>query len=96
MAKYADITGWGKCHPPAVLSNDDLASVMDTSDEWISSRSGIKERRVSHVPNSDLATVASLRAIAAAGSEPEEIDLLLMATNTGDNIIPGTGSYVQK
>ena len=96
MAKYADITGWGKCHPPAVLSNDDLASIMDTSDEWISSRSGIKERRVSHVPNSDLAAVAALRAIAAAGAEPEEIDLLLLATTTGDNIIPGTGSYVQR
>lgn len=96
MPKYADITGWGKCHPPAVLTNDDLATVIDTSDEWISSRSGIKERRVSHVPNSDLATVAVLRALAAAGVEPEEVDLLIMATTTIDNIIPATGCYVQR
>ena len=61
MPKYADITGWGKCHPPAILSNDDLASIIDTSDEWISSRSGIRERRVSHVPNSELASVAVQR-----------------------------------
>ncbi len=60
MAKYADITGWGKCLPPAVLTNDDFASVIDTSDEWIRTRSGIAERRVSHVPNSDLAAVAVL------------------------------------
>jgi 3-oxoacyl-[acyl-carrier-protein] synthase-3 len=96
MAKYADITGWGKCHPPAILTNDDLASVMDTSDEWIRTRSGISERRVSHVPNSDLAAVAALRAIAAAGIEPEEVDLLILATTTIDNLIPATGSYVQK
>ncbi len=96
MPKYADITGWGKCMPPAVLTNDDLASVIDTSDEWIRTRSGISERRVSHVPNSDLATVAALRALAAAGSEPEEVDLLLLATTTGDNIIPATACYVQK
>ncbi len=96
MAMYADITGWGKCHPPAVLTNDDLASIIDTSDEWISARSGIKERRVSHVPNSQLATVAVLRALACAGAEPEEVDLLIFATTTGDNIIPATGSYVQR
>jgi 3-oxoacyl-[acyl-carrier-protein] synthase-3 len=96
MAIFADITGWGKCHPPAVLSNDDLATVIETSDKWISSRSGIRERRVSHVPNSELARVAVLRALACAGVEPEEVDLLIMATTTGDNIIPATGSYVQR
>ena len=62
MAKYANITGWGKCMPPAVLTNDDFATVIETSDEWIRTRSGIAERRVSHVPNSDLAAVAALRA----------------------------------
>ena len=67
MAKYAEITGWGKCMPPAVMTNDDFASVIDTSDEWIRTRSGIAERRVSHVPNSDLAAVAAMRAMAAAG-----------------------------
>ena len=95
MAKYADITGWGKCRPPAVLTNDDFASVIDTSDEWIRSRSGISERRVSHVPNSDLAAVAAMRAMAAAGAEPDEIDLLILATTSGDNIVPSTAAYVQ-
>jgi 3-oxoacyl-[acyl-carrier-protein] synthase-3 len=95
MAIFADITGWGKCVPPAVLTNDEMATVMDTSDEWIRSRSGIAERRVSHVPNSDLAAVAAKRAMAAAGAEPEEIDLLILATTSGDNIVPSTSSYVQ-
>ena len=95
MAKYADITGWGKCLPPAVLTNDDFASVIDTSDEWIKSRSGISERRVSHVPNSDLAAIAAKRAMAAAGADASEIDLLILATTSGDNIVPSTAAYVQ-
>lgn len=81
--------------PPAVLTNDDLASVIDTSDEWIRTRSGIRERRVSHVPGSDLAAVAALRALAAAGVEPPEVDLLILATTSGDNIVPATAAYVQ-
>lgn len=95
MAIFADITGWGKCMPPAVLTNDDLATVIETSDEWIRSRSGISERRVSHVPNSDLAAVAGLRALACAQVDPQEVDLLILATTSGDNIIPSTASYVQ-
>ena len=95
MAKFANITGWGKCMPPAVLTNDDFASVIDTSDEWIRTRSGIAERRVSHVPNSDLAAVAAMRAMAAAGVTPDEIDCLILASTSGDNICPSTGSYVQ-
>jgi len=82
--------------PPAVLTNDELATVIDTSDEWIRTRSGISERRVSHVPGSDLATVAGLRALAAAGGQPEEVDLLIVATCTPDTIIPSTAAHVQK
>ena len=91
----ATITGWGKCTPPAVLSNDDLVSVIDTSDEWIVSRSGIKERRVSHVENSDMATLAGKRAIAAAGLEPTDIDYIILATCTADRQIPSSACYVQ-
>lgn len=91
----ATITGWGKYTPPAVLTNDDLASVMDTSDEWITSRSGIKERRISHVPNSDMATLAGRRAIAAAGLEPTDIDYIILATCTADRQIPSSACYVQ-
>ncbi len=96
MASFADITGWGKCMPPAIMTNDDLASVMETSDEWIRSRSGISERRVSHVPGSELAAVASLRALAAADTSVEEVDLLIVATTSGDNIVPSTAAYVQR
>jgi 3-oxoacyl-[acyl-carrier-protein] synthase-3 len=52
---HAAITGWGKCLPPAVLSNADLATFLDTSDEWIETRTGIRERRVSHVGLGELA-----------------------------------------
>jgi len=96
MPKYANITGWGKCMPPAVMTNDDIATVLDTSDEWIKSRSGISERRVSHVPVSDLAAVAGHRALAAAGLEPEEVDLLIIATCSPDTVIPSTAAHVQK
>jgi 3-oxoacyl-[acyl-carrier-protein] synthase-3 len=96
MPKYANITGWGKCMPPAVMTNDDIATVLDTTDEWIKSRTGINERRVSHVPVSDLATVAGHRALAGAGLEPEEVDLLIVATCTPDTVIPSTAAHVQK
>ncbi len=96
MAEFAAITGWGKCVPPAILTNDEIASVIDTSDEWIRTRSGIRERRVSHVPGSDLATVAGQHALAAADSSAEEVDLLIVATCTPDTVIPSTAAHVQR
>jgi 3-oxoacyl-[acyl-carrier-protein] synthase-3 len=96
MAKFAKITGWGKCMPPAVMTNEDMATVLDTSDEWIRSRSGISERRVSHVPVSDLAAVAGLRALAAADIEPDAVELLIVATCSPDTVIPSTAAHVQK
>lgn len=96
MKTYAEITGWGKCLPPAVLTNDDLATFLDTSDEWIVSRTGISERRVSHVGTSKLAAVAGKNALAAAGLEPEEIDLIIVGTCTADEIIPNVASAVQQ
>lgn len=92
----AQITGWGKCMPPSVLSNHDLEQLVDTSDEWITTRTGIKERRISHVETSELAAVACHRALAAAGRTPDEVDLLLVATCSGDSVIPSTASVVQK
>jgi len=93
--RNAEITGWGSCMPPSVLSNHDLEQLVDTSDEWITTRTGIKERRISHVEVSDMATVAGFRALAAAGKSPEDVDLILMATCSGDSIIPSTASRVQ-
>lgn len=93
--KNATITGWGRCMPQAVLTNDDLATVIDTTDEWITSRSGIRERRVSHVSNSDMATLAGRRALAAAGIQPADVDYIIVATCTSDRQIPSSAAYVQ-
>lgn len=93
--KNVTITGWGRCVPQSVVTNDDLATVIDTSDEWITSRSGIKERRVSHVNNSDMATLAGKRALAAAGLQPSDIDYIIVATCTPDRQIPSSAAYVQ-
>jgi len=92
----ATITEWGKCLPPAVLSNHDLETFMDTSDEWISTRTGIKERRISHVDTSDLAAVAVSRALAAAGRTAPDVDMLLLATCTPDSLIPSAAAHVHR
>ena len=71
---HAAITGWGKCLPPAVLSNADLTRLFETTDEWILSRTGIRERRISHVSLEELAYVASARALAAAGLAGDAVE----------------------
>ena len=91
----AAITGWGACMPPAVLTNVDLATFLDTDDAWITSRTGMKERRVSHVPAIELATVASRRAIACAGLEPADIDLVLYGSCSNGEQVPNSASGVQ-
>ncbi len=93
--QYAHITGWGKCVPPAKLTNDDLATFMDTSDEWIKTRTGISERHISHVNTSELATVAAKNALAAAGIDGSELDLIILATASPDTLIPNIASTVQ-
>jgi 3-oxoacyl-[acyl-carrier-protein] synthase-3 len=92
---YAAITGWGKCLPPAVLTNADLATIFDTSDEWIVSRTGIRERRVSHVTLMEMAYVASMRALAAAGLDGSEIDLIVFGTCSFDDQVPNQSSGLQ-
>lgn len=89
------ITGWGKCVPPAVLSNADLETIADTDDEWITTRTGIKERRISHVEVSDLSAVAAQRALAAAGRDATDLDLILVATCSPDRLIPSASTMVQ-
>lgn len=94
--RYAGVTGWGKCLPPAVLSNADLATFLDTSDEWIRTRTGIGERRISHVGLTDLATVAASRALAAAGREPGEIELIVFGTTSFEDQAPNQASGLQQ
>ena len=93
--KRATITGWGRCTPEPIVTNDDLATVIDTSDEWITTRSGIRQRRVSHVDNSDMAEVASRHALAAAGLEATDLDYILVATCTPDRFIPAMACHLQ-
>ncbi|MCG6216668.1 MULTISPECIES: ketoacyl-ACP synthase III [Vibrio] len=93
---YAEITGWGKCLPPATLSNDDLGTFLETNDEWIRSRTGIENRRISHVNTSDLATVAAKHALACAGLDANDIDLIIVATCSPDSLIPNIASKVQQ
>jgi 3-oxoacyl-[acyl-carrier-protein] synthase-3 len=92
---HAEITGWGKCVPPAVLSNQDLTTFMETTDEWITSRTGIKERRICHCNFSDMAIVAAKQALAAADLDPQELDLILLGSLTNDSLCPNTASLVQ-
>ena len=92
---YAAITGWGKCMPPAVLANADLATFLDTDDEWITSRTGIRERRISHVPLTALAHVAAARALACAGLEAKDLDLVVLGSCSYDEQVPNSASGVQ-
>ncbi|GAA6206219.1 MULTISPECIES: ketoacyl-ACP synthase III [Thalassotalea] len=93
---YAAIKGWGKCLPPAVLSNDDLATFLETNDEWITSRTGMKERRISHVQVSELAYVACEKALAAAGKEAGDVELIVFGSTTFDELCPNAASNVQR
>jgi 3-oxoacyl-[acyl-carrier-protein] synthase-3 len=93
---YAAIKGWGKCLPPAILSNDDLATFLETNDEWITSRTGMKERRISHVDVSQLAYVACEKALAAAGKDAKDVDLIVFGSTTFDELCPNAASNVQQ
>jgi 3-oxoacyl-[acyl-carrier-protein] synthase-3 len=92
----AAITGWGKCLPPAVLTNADIATFLDTSDEWITSRTGIRERRVSHVPLGELMYVAAARALACAGLDGKRIELIVAGTTSYDDQVPNVASGIQR
>ena len=81
--------------PPAVLSNDDLATFLETSDEWITTRTGMKERRVSHVTAIELSTVAAQRALACAGLDAAEVDLVIYGGVSNEELCPNSASGVQ-
>ncbi|MFK5884114.1 MAG: beta-ketoacyl-ACP synthase III [Candidatus Izemoplasma sp.] len=90
------ILGTGSYVPEKILTNEDLSKIVDTNDEWIVSRTGIKERRiVVDQDTTDLAEIASLRAIEAAGINKLDIDLVIVATVTADNVFPGVGNLLQ-
>lgn len=92
---YAAITGWGACMPPAVLTNEDLSTFLDTNDEWITSRTGMKERRISHVTAQEMATVAAARALACAGLDVGDLDLIVYGSTSYEEQAPNSASGVQ-
>ena len=96
--RRAHVTGWGRYAPSQILTNRDLERMVDTNDEWIVSRTGIRERRVAaaHETTASMAAVASLRAIRTAGIEPDDIDLILLATLTPDYWMPSTAALVKE
>jgi 3-oxoacyl-[acyl-carrier-protein] synthase-3 len=97
MERYAHITGWGMAVPERVLTNDDLARMVDTNDEWIMDRTGIRQRHIAG-PKETTATLAAQAARAAlevADLDPDEIDLIIVATSTPEHVFPATACIVQ-
>ena len=94
--KEVKILSFGGYVPERIVTNDELMTVVETSDEWISSRTGIKERRISQGDNtSDLATKAAKIALERSNLKPEDIDLIIVATTSPDNFTPATACLVQ-
>src|SRR6266478_2973358 len=95
---HIHIIGTGAYLPHKVLTNHDLEKMVDTSDEWITTRTGIKERHVAAKDEaaSDLAIHAAKRALQNAGVKAEAIELIVVATATPDMFFPSTGCFVQK
>ncbi|SHN91154.1 beta-ketoacyl-ACP synthase III [bacterium endosymbiont of Bathymodiolus sp. 5 South] len=97
MNKFARIIGTGSYLPPKIVTNDDLSKTLDTSDEWITSRTGIKERRiVTNESTCDLALIAANNALKMSGINATELDLIILATTTPDKIFPATATILQK
>lgn len=91
------ILGTGRAVPNKVVTNDDLAKIMDTSDEWIRSRTGIRERRIAITETSNsMATEAGKKAIEDAGITPDDLDMIVVATLSPDQMMPVTACEVQK
>src|ERR1700688_95096 len=89
------VTGWGIAVPDKVVTNEDLSARLDTSDEWIAERTGIRERRIGGT-TAELAIAAGREALARAGRTGADVDVLVLATSTPDALVPGTSATVQQ
>ena len=94
---FSKIVGTGSYVPERVLTNQDLEKIVDTNDEWIVTRTGMKERRIARTDEytSDMGLAAAKRALEAANLSPDQIDLILFATVTPDYIFPSTACLIQ-
>ena len=97
MPKYARVTGWGKYLPENIVTNKDLEEKVNTSDSWIQTRTGIRERRIATDGEvvSGMAVKATQNALRTAGLKPEQLDLVIVATVTPEMIFPSCASLVQ-
>ncbi len=97
MTKYAQITGWGKYIPAKVVTNHDLEQMVDTNDEWIVARTGIRERRMAGPDDttSTMAVAAARQALATAQLDPADLDLIIVATSSPDYFLPPVSSMIQ-
>jgi 3-oxoacyl-[acyl-carrier-protein] synthase-3 len=94
---FAHITGWGMYVPEPVLTNDDIAKLVDTNDEWIRDRTGIRERHIARENEfpSTLAVEASIKALQVANLSPSEVDLIICSTSSPEYIFPATACIIQ-
>jgi 3-oxoacyl-[acyl-carrier-protein] synthase-3 len=94
---FAHITGWGMHVPEPVLTNDDIAKLVDTNDEWIRDRTGIRERRIARETDfpSTLAVEASIKALQVANLAPTDLDLIICSTSSPEYIFPATACIIQ-
>ncbi len=97
MTRYAHITGWGMAVPERVLTNHDLEQIVDATDEWIVSRTGIRERRIADKTETtaSLGTVAALRALQGTDVKASDVDLIIVATCSPEHVFPATASIIQ-
>src|SRR5262245_48701028 len=97
-ARNAAITGWGCYSPAKILTNHDLEKLVDTNDDWITTRTGIRERRIAGPgeTTASMCTVAGQRALERAGLAARDLNLIICATTTPDHLLPGTGCLVQQ
>ncbi len=94
---YASITGWGKYLPERVMKNSEMEKLVDTSDDWIVARTGIRERHIvgDTEATSTMGVIAGQRALEVAGLSPKDLDLVILATCSPDRIVPASAAYVQ-
>ncbi len=95
--RYAHVVGWGMYVPEKIVTNDDISKLVETSDEWIQTRTGIKQRRVAseHESTSTFAIEAARRALAKANVSPADVDLIIVGTSSPEHLFPSTACIVQ-